>query len=63
MFTVINQSDNYAELIPKDKVEPERILRDLVMYDGLHIETFDVQRSSLDEIFVKIYGEEDEKNA
>lgn len=63
MFDVQNQSNTYAELFPKNNAEPERILRDLVMYDGLHIETFDVQRSSLDEIFVKIYGEEDEKNA
>ncbi len=63
MFDVQNQTNSYAELIPKNNAEPERILRDLVMYDGLHIETFDVQRSSLDEIFVKIYGEEEEKNA
>ena len=63
MFDVQNQTDNYAELIPKDNVSTDRILRDLTTFDGLNISTFDVQRPSLDEIFVKIYGEQEVDHA
>lgn len=56
LFTVTKKETSYAELEPL--VEPQRILRDLAAADGLNISTFDVQRPSLDEIFVTIYGTE-----
>lgn len=63
MFDIQSQTDNYAELIPKEGVSTERILRDITTFEGLHINTFDVQRPSLDEIFVKIYGEQEVDHA
>lgn len=57
LYQVAKQNTSYAELSPVDGVSPQRILRELVGQDSLHITTFDVQRPSLDEIFVTIYGE------
>lgn len=63
MFDIQKQTETYAELIPKENVSTERILRELTTFDSLHISTFDVQRPSLDEIFVKIYGEQEVDHA
>lgn len=67
LYSVTKQSISYAEIEPNDGVEPQRILRELVGSPDLNISTFDVQRPSLDEIFVTIYGrsaaEEEVKNA
>ena len=60
LFTITKQETAYAELAPQEAVAPERILRELVAVDGLTITTYDVQRPSLDEIFVSIYGGEEE---
>lgn len=59
LYTVTKREPAYAELTPADGVAPERILRELVATDGLTITTYDVQRPSLDEIFVSIYGKEE----
>lgn len=65
LYTVTKQETSYAELTPADDVDPQRILRELVSIKDLTIHTFDVQRPSLDEIFVNIYGGEakEEENA
>lgn len=58
LFAIKKQETSYAELIPKESIAPDRIFRELATISGLSISTFDVQRPSLDEIFVTIYGEE-----
>lgn len=58
LFAIKKQETSYAELIPKESIAPDRIFRELAAISGLSISTFDVQRPSLDEIFVTIYGEE-----
>jgi len=63
LFDIKKQEATYAELIPKDDVSPQRILRELVNTDGLEIITYDIQRPSLDEIFVSIYGAEEVRHA
>lgn len=57
-FQIKEQDTSYAELIPKPNVDPQRILRELAICGNLQITTFDIQKPSLDEIFVSIYGEE-----
>lgn len=58
LYEITKQETAYAELTPKDPSQADRILRELVAATNLKITTFDVQRPSLDEIFVTIYGEE-----
>lgn len=58
LYEITKQETSYAELTPKDPHQTDRILRELVAATDLRITTFDVQRPSLDEIFVTIYGEE-----
>ncbi|MNQ12991.1 putative ABC transporter ATP-binding protein YxlF [compost metagenome] len=58
LYEITKQETSYAELTPKDSSQTDRILRELVASNDLKITTFDVQRPSLDEIFVTIYGEE-----
>src|SRR5690606_24556372 len=66
LYNITRQSTSYAELEPNAEVDPQRILRQLLGTSNLDISTFDVQRPSLDEIFVTIYGrsaaEEEIKN-
>ena len=67
LYDVTKQAAAYVELNPKDGIEPQRILRELADHPDIKINTFDVQRPSLDDIFVTIYGrsaaEEEVKNA
>lgn len=66
LYSIGKKETSYAELTPLNDVDPQRILRELVATKDLTIHTFDVQRPSLDEIFVSIYGnegEEEEKEA
>lgn len=58
LYATTKQETNYAELTPANDVDPQRILRELVSIKDLTIHTFDVQRPSLDEIFVSVYGSE-----
>lgn len=54
-FSVIKQEANYAELSLESS--EQEILRELVA-SNLKINKFDVQKSTLNEIFLNIYGEE-----
>ena len=54
-FGIIKQEANYAEL--SLKASEQEILRELVA-SNLKINKFDVQKSTLNEIFLSIYGEE-----
>jgi ABC-2 type transport system ATP-binding protein len=63
LYTIGKQETSYAELTPMKDADPQRILRELVATKDLTIHTFDVQRPSLDEIFVSIYGDENDENA
>lgn len=63
LYAVRKQEAAYAELAPLDDVSPQRILRELVASEDLSIAGFDVQRPSLDEIFISIYGQEEVTHA
>ena len=63
LYTITKKETAYAELTPKEDVEHDRILRELVGISGLNISTFDVRRPSLDEIFISIYGEKEAAHA
>jgi ABC-2 type transport system ATP-binding protein len=56
LYSITQKETSYAELVPKEDVAHDRILRELVGVSGLTISTFDVQRPSLDEIFISVYG-------
>ena len=59
-FEIIKKETNYAELSPK--VDSQEILKELISKD-LRILKFKVQKSTLNEIFLEIYGKEgEEKN-
>lgn len=62
-YTIKNQEASYAELTPKPNIDPQRILRELVICGSLQISNFDIQKPSLDEIFVSIYGKDEVSNA
>lgn len=53
-FGIIKKDANYAELSPK--VDSQEILKELVS-NNLQIINFKVQKSTLNEIFLEIYGE------
>ena len=63
LYSITKKETSYAELTPKDNIAHDRILRELVGASDLHISTFDVQRPSLDEIFVSIYGAKETASA
>ncbi len=59
-FEIIKKETNYAELSPE--VDSQEILKELISKD-LRILNFKVQKSTLNEIFLEIYGKEgEEKN-
>lgn len=59
-FEIIKKETNYAELSPK--VDSQEIIKELISKD-LRILNFKVQKSTLNEIFLEIYGKEgEEKN-
>ena len=53
-FEIIKKDANYAELSPK--VDSQEILKELIS-NNLQIINFKVQKSTLNEIFLEIYGE------
>lgn len=63
LYNIDVNETNYAELIPQGGVTNDRILRELMAFNDIKINTFDVKMSSLDEIFVSIYGNQEEVNA
>lgn len=62
LYTVRAEEKTYAELIPKENVSSDRILRDLAA-STISIMKFSVEKPSLDEIFVTIYGKQEADNA
>lgn len=62
-YDITEQETSYAILTPKPNVDPQRILRELVICGSLQITTYDIQKPSLDEIFVSIYGKDEATHA
>ena len=58
-YTIKSQVNNYAELALTQNVDESDVLRDLVA-SGLTVREFTSSKLSLDEIFIKIYGQSDE---
>ena len=58
-YKVTLQDDNYAELTVADQVDEAVILRELVDA-GVLVRSFTTSRLSLDDIFVKVYGDQSE---
>lgn len=56
LYEVISQTPSTATLQPKKEVTPQDIFKSLVQ-PSLTINSFEVEQSSLDDIFVKIYSE------
>jgi ABC-2 type transport system ATP-binding protein len=63
MYDIHLQEGTRAELMPKGEVEPGRILRELAAATNLIITKFSVEKPSLDEIFVAIYGQKESNDA
>ncbi|MDQ1053102.1 ABC-2 type transport system ATP-binding protein [Arthrobacter sp. SORGH_AS 212] len=59
LFDVISDSDGRAELAPRPGAGEAAVLRELVE-SGAGIRSFAPARISLDEIFIKVYGEQNE---
>jgi ABC-2 type transport system ATP-binding protein len=57
LFSISEQSVNSAVLTPMDGVDPQRILSSLTKQQNLKIQRFQIEQSSLDDIFVQIYQE------
>ncbi len=58
LYTTTTKQAGYAELTPKDDVDPQLILRELTTANNLTIHSFEVARPSLEEIFISVYGKE-----
>ncbi len=54
-YNIVKKEANYAELSPKN--DSQEILKELIS-SGIKINRFDIQRSTLNEIFLEIYGDE-----
>lgn len=59
LFDVVSDDDGRAELAPRQGASEEKVLRELVEA-GAGIRSFTPARISLDEIFIKVYGEQHE---
>lgn len=57
LYQIISASDGRAELAPGQGASEEKVLRELVE-TGVGIRSFTPARISLDEIFIKVYGEQ-----
>lgn len=55
-YDIITSEANYAELSPKG--DAQEILKELIQSD-IKINKFDIQKSTLNEIFLNIYGDEE----
>ena len=60
-YEITKEEKNYAELSPK--ADSQEILRELAAQGDLTISSFNVQTSTLNEIFLKIYGDQNETEA
>ncbi|MDO4902200.1 MAG: ATP-binding cassette domain-containing protein [bacterium] len=56
LFEIIKKEANYAEIKPV--ASPREILQELANFENLTITNFNVQKSTLNEIFLKIYGDQ-----
>ena len=63
LFRVAHKEDGEALLTPAAGVEVAEIFSELGQVSGLQIRRFEVQRPSLDDIFVQIYREDEVKHA
>jgi len=61
-YEVSTHERNYAELTLTDSTDEALILRDLVNA-GVLVRSFETSKLSLDEIFVSVYGEQNEMAA
>ncbi|MGO4783829.1 ABC transporter ATP-binding protein [Cryobacterium sp. W22_MBD10_FK3] len=61
-YEVSTRDRNYAELTLTDNADEALILRDLVT-SGVLVRSFETSKLSLDEIFVSVYGEQNEMAA
>ncbi|MHC6592747.1 ABC transporter ATP-binding protein [Arthrobacter sp. C152] len=59
LYEIISVSDGRAELAPGQGASEEKVLRELVQA-GVSLRSFTPARISLDEIFIKVYGEQHE---
>jgi ABC-2 type transport system ATP-binding protein len=59
LYEVISASEGRAELAPGQGASEEKVLRELVEA-GVSLRSFTPARISLDEIFIKVYGEQHE---
>jgi ABC-2 type transport system ATP-binding protein len=58
-YTIASHNNNYAELVLAEGADPSHILRVLVA-SGLQVREFTTGKLSLDDIFVRIYGNQDD---
>lgn len=63
LYSIRLEEGTHAELIPKDTVNSDRILRELAGATSLNITKFSVEKPTLDEIFVTVYGKQEEAHA
>lgn len=63
LYAIRAQEGNHAELVPTEKAEPDRILRELIAASDFTITKFSIEKPTLDEIFVTIYGKQETENA
>lgn len=61
-YLISREEKNYAELVLNDGADQMVILRDLLA-DGLQIREFTMGKLSLDEIFIRIYGDQNDDNS
>ena len=55
-YSLSKHSSHYAELLPTRDATPKQILAYLLKHD-VDIQLFEVRKPSLDDVFIKIYGE------
>lgn len=63
LYAIREQHASYAELVPQAGIAPHRILRELATTPTIAITKFSVEKPTLDEIFVAIYGRAGNTNA
>jgi len=59
LYDITVAKSDYAELTPRAGTDEVEILRDLVEH-GVAVRSFTTSRTSLEEIFIKVYGEQNE---
>lgn len=62
LYTVVRQGAGVVELEPKEGIRPQAILAELAKQPKLELTRFEVKQMSLDDIFVQIYREDEEKS-